>query len=181
MNDNGETITTNEINEGKSNRGGARPGCGRPRGKPSELTLLRKRTEDALHERILHRADEIISNQLQLSKGHSYLYKIVTTKGIKGKPQLVKDQNEIIRYLAREEDCEGQENIPANIYYYITTEKPDNQAINSMLDRVFGKAVSRVEMTGKDGEELKGTVVYLPQINANDLEASQETGNSVTK
>jgi len=54
-----------------------------------------------------------------------------------------------------------------------------------MLDRAFGKAVNRTELMGKDGGELKGTVVYLPQaqetqINDTDLETTSQTGNSIT-
>lgn len=188
-----EELKTDELKPPvKKKFGGKQEGAGRPKGSMNQSTKLRREAESALHERILARADDIISNQLQLSRGHSYLFKIITDPRTKkkGPAELVTDRDEIIQFLVDRENCdiEGRTEIGNNIYYYISTEKPENKAIDSMLDRVFGKAVNRTELMGKDGSELKGTVVYLPSEQSSEqtnqtpnnesVETTSETGES---
>lgn len=179
MNEQEELKTDEPTPPPKKKFGGKQEGAGRPKGSMNRTTRLRKEAETALHERILARADDIISNQLQLSRGHSYLFKIITDPKTrkKGKPELVVDRNEIMQFLVDRENCdiEGRTEIGNNIYYYISTEKPENKAIDSMLDRVFGKAVNRTELMGKDGTELKGTVVYLPGETQTSEQANEQT------
>lgn len=128
--------------------GGVRTGAGRPAGRLNDSTIKKKAVESALHERIMERADEIISNQLQLSRGHSYLFRIdQDDKGRKQKPVLVTNPEEIIGYLSKENDISGWgDEIDGSSYYYVTTEKPDNKAIDSMLDRVFGRATQKQQI-----------------------------------
>ena len=87
------------------------------------------------------------------------LYKIEKDDdGNHKKPILITSQEEIERYLAGDYD-ESEE------YYYITTEKPDNKAIDSLLDRTFGKAQQSVDLTS-DGDRIDNinvNIVYGPQ------------------
>jgi hypothetical protein len=87
-----------------------------------------------------------------LARGVSYLYKIkfiTDKKGRKRKtnPILVTDPEEIKDYLAGRYEANAE-------YRYIATDKPDNRAIDSMLDRVWGKAVQKTEISGPDGKSL---------------------------
>lgn len=86
---------------------------------------------------------------MTVAKGVTYLFRIHTdSKGNKGKPELVDSEWEISAYLNGEFDHAQDD------YFFITTERPDNKAIDSMLDRAFGKAPQKLEHTGPDGDPI---------------------------
>jgi len=130
--------------------------AGRPKGKVSKETELRRKTEQQVKNKILWAAHKLINSQMNLARGCQFLYKIETKieggREVKGKPVLVTDPEEIYKYLA------GQCDEKKSTYYYITTEKPDGKAIDSMFDRVFGKAVQAVELDNKDDEPFEVSV-----------------------
>jgi len=138
---------------------------GRPKGTKSKATLEKEAVLKAFRERAMSVADQLLDSQLILARGQTFLYKItkelvIDKKGKKTyrnrKPKLVIDQAEIEKYLEGLID-EGDKNNPKDpkdAYYFITTKEPNNSAIDSILDRTFGKAVSRTELTGKDGLPL---------------------------
>ncbi|MCX6822232.1 MAG: hypothetical protein NTW30_05660, partial [Candidatus Aenigmarchaeota archaeon] len=75
-----------------------------------------------------------------VAKGLTFLYRITTTKkGIKSKPELVRDTATIEAYLADELDEEEDE------YYFMSTKEPDTKAIDSLLDRVHGKPKQSID------------------------------------
>lgn len=79
--------------------------------------------------------------QMNLAMGVQMLYKITTDKkGNRSKPELITDQPTIEAYLADELGDEENE------YYFITTERPDNRALDSLFDRSFGKAKQPIEL-----------------------------------
>lgn len=125
---------------------------GRPKGSKSKTTLEREKVLAAIRQRILSQADGILDAQLTLARGLTYLYKIEKYYEGRGKnrvlkrkqPKLVTSQIEIEAYLAREVD-EGDMEDPEDTYFFITTKDPNNQAIDSLLDRTFGKAVQYTE------------------------------------
>ena len=93
--------------------------------------------------------DPLFDSQYSLARGVSFLYKIVETgKGEKKKREhvLITDPQEIKDYLDNNLDEEDG-------YYYITTEKPDNNAIRDMLDRTFGKSPQALDVTS-GGEKI---------------------------
>lgn len=147
-----------EIENLKKKHGGARKRAGRKPGGMNRKTLEEKIVMEEIRQRVLHAKDSLINSQMNLAHGVSFLYRIDKETDKKGntrnsKPILVTSQAEIEAYLAGEyEDAE-------ETYYYITTEKPDNKALDSLLDRTFGKAIQRTEMTGKDGGELVVNIV----------------------
>ncbi len=60
------------------------------------------------------------------------------------------DADEIMAYVDGDADRDA--------YYYITTKLPDNKAIDSLLDRTFGKAEGKLDVTSK-GETIAPQIV----------------------
>lgn len=145
---------------------------GRPKGAKSQDTLKREAVMKAFKQRAMNVADLLLDAQLSLSRGQTFLFKIekeliVGPKGGKSyrnkKPVLVTDQKEIEDYLeglVENGDMEDERD-PSATYYYLTTKEPNNMAIDSILDRTFGKAVNSIELTGKGGERL----IPVPLLN----------------
>lgn len=132
--------------------GGARPGAGHPKGTKNKATKERLLVEEEFRRRAIATADELMNSQMALTLGVSCLYRVETktTKNgiVKSKPVQIKNQKDIEAYLAGEYDDSD------TAYYYITTDKPDNKAIDSLWDRVLGKPTMRTELTGAEGEPL---------------------------
>ena len=144
----------------KSNWGGKREGSGRPEGAESQATKDKKVVKEEMKQRIMRSKDSLLNSQMNLAKGCQFLFVIETTrfkdkdgkwKEERKKPRIVEDQNTIEKYLAGELDNEKDE------YYFMTTQKPDNKAIDSMFDRAFDKARQNVGLDG--GEEDKPITV----------------------
>lgn len=138
---------------------------GRPKGSKSKATKEKEAVLQAFRERVMSIADDLLDSQLTLAKGQTFLYKIekelvIGPKGGKTyrnkRPVQVTEQWEIEAYLEGllEEGDKDNDNDPNATYYFLTVKEPNNNAIDSMLDRTFGKSVSRTELTGKDGEAL---------------------------
>lgn len=138
---------------------------GRPPGAKSFSTIEREKIFNEIRGRTLDTAHILYNAQLTLARGCNFLFKIEKEKvvGPKGgikwipkKPEIVTSLYEIQAYLEDllEESDHDNENEPGATYYYMTTEKPNGQAIDSMLDRTFGSAVKSIEMSGKDGVPL---------------------------
>lgn len=130
-------------NKGKN--GGARPGAGRKPGGMNKKTLEQKIVMEELRQRIMTNADGLLNAQLSVAKGAQYLYRIEKTTNKNGKEVqehiLVTDPEEIKEALDSLEEGNSSDK-----YYYITAEKPDSKAIDSLLDRTFGKAKESVEL-----------------------------------
>lgn len=121
----------------------------------------------------MSKAQRILDAQFSLASGQQFLYCITTTKDEKGretrsKPELVTSESVISAYLNGDYEGDDEE------YYFITTKEPNNQAIDSMFNRAFGKPTESHELTGKDGAPL-----YLPSeiLIKNNLGATQPRAN----
>lgn len=156
-----------------SGKGGKRPGAGRRKGSKNRATLEKQIVEEEYKQRVLHSANKLLNAQMNLAEGAQYLYRIDKTKiiGPKGgisyrseKPKLVTDQWEIEEYLAglTEDGDVEDENDPSAAYYYITAEKPDNKALDSLFDRAFGRVPQRLA----DFEGKKLVLGFDPSFNA---------------
>lgn len=133
---------------GNPGRGGAQPGAGRPKGSKNPETIQKEAALAIVRQRIAANADRIIGKQLSLVEGCQYLYVIRTDeKGKKMKAELVKDESVIRQYLDGDLDGLSDE------YYYITTERPDNNAAANLLDRVFGRPQQAIDHT-TNGESI---------------------------
>jgi len=165
----------NESLKKKSRWGGARQNSGRPAGSMNKKTREKKEAEDYFKQRIIDSIEEIVNSQMNLAKGCQMLFRIDKEKDSKGKeikskPMLVTSQDEIESYLAGEYD-DDQES-----YYFITTERPDIRALDSLTNRVFGKPPQ--PLSNDPDNPLQIGVVILPQKNANTLGTNTETGGS---
>lgn len=149
-----ENETLKENSSDVKSWGGARPNAGRPKGSENEETRKKRVVEEEFKQRVLRSANKLISSQMNLAQGVQMLYVIEKTeKGANKKPRLITDQETIESYLAGELDGDPDE------YYFITTERPDNKALDSLFDRVFGKSVNNVDITSQ-GKELPQPLLY---------------------
>ena len=113
---------------------------GRRTGSKNKSTLEREAVLERIKQRVFAATDVLINAQLSIAQGVSYLYRVERDQDGKfsGKPVLVTDREEIEDYLAGDDNGD---------YRYITTERPDNKAINSLFDRAYGKAQQNVDVT----------------------------------
>lgn len=114
--------------------------------------LSREEVEKEVWTRVGHHAHKLINAQLALAMGTQHLYRVAKVVDDRGKETirhiLVTDPEEIRQYLDEPLMVEGSD------YYIITTEKPDNVAINSLMDRLLGKASTKiVGASNPDGSE----------------------------
>lgn len=143
--------------------GGKRPGAGRKKGTKSAATLEKEAVMAAFRQRAMKVADLLLDSQLTLARGQTFLYKIEKEWRGKGKsgywfkkaPKLVTEQWEIEAFLEGEISSNEDDNDPGATYYFLTTKEPNNQAVDSILDRTFGKSIQGVELSGKDGAPIQ--------------------------
>lgn len=147
---------------------------GMKRGQKTKKVLEREKVMGALTQRILKIADGILDKQLVLVKGQQFLYKIEKERAggtakspiYRSKPpELVESEGEIRGYLENLAENDGQytledPNDPSATYYFITTKEPDNRAIDSLLNRVFGKATDHIDVTSK-GKKIGGVTITV--------------------
>lgn len=142
-------------------KGGVRPGSGRPKGRKDDTTLKREKVEAALKQRIMRVAQRILDKQLALAEGCNYLMRVTTITPKKGASRkevtIVTDPAVISAYF----DETLEDTKEDNEYFYITADKPDNRALENILDRGFGKPSQSVDHTsgGKSLEEVLTTVL----------------------
>ncbi len=140
-------------------KGGKRAGAGRKPGVKTKVVLEREATLKAFRERAMKHADILFNSQITIARGQTFLYKIekeliIGPKGGKTyrskKPELVTSQYEIEMYLEGliEEGDKDDENDRRATYYFLTTKEPNNNAIDSLLDRTFGKSAQSLEIKG---------------------------------
>lgn len=130
--------------EWRGKNGGPRPGAGRPEGKLGPKKIEEKNAMKYIRERVVSNIEPLVNTQLNLARGVTYLYKVVETgKGEKKKRETIRvtDEWEIKNYLdgVYENEIDGA-------YYYITTKPADNKALDSLLDRVFGRAKQTIDL-----------------------------------
>jgi len=124
---------------------------GRPKGTVSDEKKAQQEAFKELKMSVLRMQRSLINAQAGVAKGLTFLY-VIRTEMIKGKqvrqkPELITNQKTIEAYLA--EELEDEE----NEYYFMTTKEPDTKAIDSLLDRVHGRARQNIGLDG--GEDDK--------------------------
>lgn len=140
---------------------------GRPKGRKSDLTLMKEAKLQAILDRVYTATDALITAQVGTGIGTSYLYMIETNAKTKQKsrPVLITAQSTIESYLAGDLNEQGD-----NEYYYITTERPDNRAIDSLFDRAFGKAAQTMEITS-GGKAIKSNTIVFKSFNGTNTDS----------
>lgn len=130
--------TSKKKSPPKKKNGGRRPGAGRPKGKMNAKSIEKMHVKKEFEDRVASHADALFNAQITLAMGTQYVfmrYKTKTAKGMRwSKFERVTDPDEIIKFL------DGDFKKSENEYYMITADKPDAHAIDSLLDRAFGKA-----------------------------------------
>lgn len=135
--------TDEPENPEKKQWGGARPGAGRPKGSLDPDTKLRHQAEAEYKRRVAGMTDKLLNSQLSLALGEVNLYK-KTVRGNKTITSMVDDPETVKSYLSG--DLEDGD----NEYFYLATKSPDNKALDSVLDRTYGKAKQSVDVTTDD-------------------------------
>lgn len=118
-----------------------------------------------LQQMVLANILPLFQAQLSLAKGISHVYRVTTgSRGGQGEPELVTNPDELHEAIqaiqagggygdvAEDDGGESGEAI-SHRYYFVTTKSPDNKAIDSLLDRAFGKSVTRI--AGGDGGPIQ--------------------------
>lgn len=136
------------------NIGGARPGAGRPKGRESKTTLVKRAVSEALNQRVMLHANELFNAQLALAVGAIKIFRIDEEgQGAKKKRVHVHvtDSDEIKAVLDEHDGGNGTLN---GAYYYVADVLPDNRAIEGMLNRTFGKPPEHLKIEPVDPKEI---------------------------
>ena len=127
--------------------GGKREGAGRPKGSLSKTTLVQKKAFEDLKNTILRAQSSLLRAQMGAAKGTHIILKM--RKG--SKPEMVTKKEEAIDFMSKQEN--GVYIDDDNTMYVLTLEKPDTKAIDSLLDRVHGKARQNIGLDGGEDEK----------------------------
>lgn len=134
--------------------GGARDGAGRPKGSMNEDSKVRMEAKKRFLERVAKVSDRLFNAQFDLAIGEKYLM-VKRTEG-EGKnrktyTEIVDDPDTIVAYLNGDLNNHGEDE-----YYFMTTKPADNRALDSLLNRAFGKPDEKLEITDPEGKGLFG-------------------------
>lgn len=159
----------------------------------SIATLEKEAIKKAIDQRAMRATDRLMNGQISLATGQQFLYRIKKTWVEMGKlkrgqadegnqsgywrnekPELVTSQWEIEQYLEELAENNGElddDKDGGDTYYYITTKEPNNQAIDSLLNRVHGKPKDDNALAGLHAAfsllELARRSTSLAPINGN--------------
>ena len=145
----------------RGKNGGARKGAGKPKG-PNKKPIEVKIAEEIMRQSILVNLEPILNAQFSLAKGHQMLFRLdpeykTDSKGKryesgKKSPVLVEDPEEIREFISQY--WQVGEGAIDDKYYFISAQKPENSAINSLIDRVFGKVRQNIGVGDTNGNPL---------------------------
>lgn len=129
---------------------------GKKKGTLSKKTIEQKIAFEELRQTVLRSQRSLIASQLGLAKGLLVVMKL--TKGSK-KPIQVSDKEEIIDFMEKQQNGMYVDNDNGNEYFFLAAKEPDNKALDSLLDRVHGKARQNFGLDG--GENDKPVAISL--------------------
>lgn len=141
--------------------GGARVGAGRKAHGKNREVIEREEAKRQFKERVAKNVDKLFNAQLDLALGEKYLMVIETIKTSKGERKetsIVTDPEVIKQFLDGDLDNTDTE------YYYMSTKPANNLALDSLLNRSFGKADEKLDIT-TDGEKLETIEMPVVLIN----------------
>ena len=148
-----------ENKKDDSTWGGARAGAGRPKGSENEETKLRREAEQAYKIRVANHVDRIFNSQLDLAVGEKYLMvKRVEGEGKNRRTwvEIVTDPETIKEYL--DDDGVSLNKDAGEDYYYMTTKPANNMALDSLMNRAFGKPKESIDHT-TNGDSIQAVLV----------------------
>ncbi len=137
-------------------RGGKRINAGAPKGTVQRRTLEKSAVARQLRERTMAQADNLFNAQLAKAVGSVMVFRVDEEEIGGGKTKRVHthitNPDEIKRVLDGNEGGAGR---VGTDYYFVTNIPPDTRAIDSMLDRTFGKAMQPVEVSDSEDRVVK--------------------------
>lgn len=134
------------VSNSAGRHGGRRKNAGRKKGGKNKNTIEKDIAKKELESRVINSLDTLINSQLDLATGEKYLMAVRTVgRGSKARQEtvIITDLEMIKRYFSGDlEDTEDE-------YYFISTKPANNQALESLLNRTFGKAPQGIDLTGE--------------------------------
>lgn len=147
-------------------RGGFIPGAGRKPGAKNKKTLLLEDAYKAVQQKLIERSMSLINTQTVIAHGTIKIYVIPShwegtgknKKKVRGKPELVTDDETIARVIDYKFGDGDNPSDDDDEYYFVSTQDPDNKAIESQINRIFGKAQANIDVTsgGKEVKQITG-------------------------
>lgn len=139
---------TEKLNEKPPKKnGGARPGAGRPLHSKNPDTIEREEALRQFKSRVAKRVDRLFNAQVTLAEGSTILLRVdKDSKGKKLPAVQVTSPEEMKQFIDELGGQDGEMN--GSSYYFLVAQKPDNMAINSLLDRTFGKPDQAIKHSG---------------------------------
>lgn len=140
---------------GAFKRGGKRDNAGK---KPYSKKVETEQARMRFRHRVNRSANRLFNAQLDLALGEKYMYVRKKKKDGTVYTELVTDPDIIAEYI----DDDGETlNSSGEDYYYISVRGANNQAIQNLLDRAYGKAPEKIELEGKffSAEKLEISIV----------------------
>lgn len=139
---------TKEIAQKNGKKGG------RPKGKKNSATIDREKVLELAKDIIAGRTRKLIDTQTILAIGAIKVFVIKShwegagknKRKVKSKPEIVSNDEDIIKVIDYEYG-EGEDPNTDDEYFFVMTKDPDNQAINSLMDRTYGKATENKNVT----------------------------------
>lgn len=135
-------------------KGGRTEGAGRKKGSVNKATIAQKKAFDELKLTVLAAQKSLLRVQMGGAKG-SY----IVMKHTKGKkPERVTSMKEIENFMIHQENGFLNDE-DEKTYYLLTVKEPDLKAIDSLLDRVHGRARQNIGVDG--GEDDKPIAIKV--------------------
>ena len=119
-------------------------------GKKSPRTIDREAMHMALKDRGANMAQMLLSSQTLLAMGTHTLIRIDKV-GKKEVFTVVTDSDEITKVFNTFGEVDGS-GIVDEKYYFVTHKEPQNQAIDSIQNRTFGRPTESIEIGNKDNQ-----------------------------
>jgi hypothetical protein len=126
-------------------------GRGRPKGAKNRATLEKAAVMEEFNQRVMNAADTLFNAQLKLATGSQIVFRVDPVLNDKGK--VVKEEHVHVtdpyEIKALLDEYEGSNGTVDGHYYYFQAVMPNNQAIDSLLNRTFGKAKETHEVDAR--------------------------------
>ncbi len=133
---------------------------GRKKGSVNKATAEMKLAKQAFQKRVVANTDKLFNAQLDLAIGEKYLM-VVKTIGTGSKARrettIVTDPDTIKEYIDDETSLDKDSE-----YYFMTTKPANNQALDSLLNRTYGKPDENLDLTS-GGEPLRGSLIEFTE------------------
>lgn len=148
-----------------------RKGGTKKKGSKSAHVLDREQALEAYKQGVIKSSRTLLNVQKMLAFGSIKVFRIDThweqngksKVKVRSKPQLVINDDEIIEALDYEYG-DGESPNDDTTFYFVTTKDPDQRAIDSLLDRTFGKAKESMEIkhSGISLKDMYKTAIDKP-------------------